>query len=152
LVYFIGEAPGAEEEKKQEQFVGESGQLLRPRIPERWRPYVRWNNTLNCRPPKNRTPEHQEVECCRPRWTVDIEQCKPEAIFGFGGIPLHAFTGFSGITLWRGRRMPLRVGTHACWYYPMLHPSYVLRNRRSDDRDRGGKFIGSEEERMFVFD
>lgn len=330
LILIIGEAPGKDEQRKASQFVGESGRLIRPRIPAAWLPDIRWTNTVHCRPPKNRTPERAEIECfpagtlvrpvgellavyrrwyvgslvkvctasgkvltgspkhpvvtqrgliglgelvesdylsctpnsrgtlsgdpdvdnipapieevfstlaqvgvvqrvhgavvdfhgdgmegqvdivgaegklvapcerghaiplvveldpvvsvefigdfrghlynlhtssgrylannilvsncCRPRWQTDIEETKPHAIFGCGNVPLQAITGFTGITVWRGRRMPVRIGSHACWYYPMWHPSYLLRQRRGQDRDLDGTFIGSEDERMFVFD
>jgi len=156
LILFIGEAPGKEEQRTGEQFVGESGQLLRPRIPEEWLPDIRWTNTVHCRPSygngHNRTPEHDEIECCRPRWVADIERTKPKAIFAFGNVPLLAITNFTGITLWRGRRLPVRIGSHVCWLYPMLHPAHILRQRRDEDRGKDARFVGSEEERMFEFD
>src|SRR3990167_5787774 len=63
LVYMLGEAPGSEEDKQGRQFVGESGALLRPLIPERYRKLVRWNNVVRTRPQNNRTPTHVEIEC-----------------------------------------------------------------------------------------
>src|SRR5690606_36706952 len=53
------------------------------------------------------------------------------AIFGFGNVPLQWVVGQQGVTLWRGRRLPVRVGSHTCWYYPMLHPAYLVRGRRN---------------------
>lgn len=144
MVYILGEAAGKNEIEQQEQFVGESGQLLRAHIPRQFLGKVRFNNTARCRPPKNRTPERAEIECCRPSVISDIEQSRPIAIFGFGNVPLDWVSGFNGITLWRGRKTPVKVGTHTCWYYPMLHPAYLLRQRRRDEP--------SEEERMFKFD
>lgn len=142
LVYMIGEAPGATEIEEGEQFVGASGQLLRPRIPRAYRGKLRWNNVVRSRPPNNRTPERAEIESCRPSIVADIEASKPKAIFGFGSVPLNWVSGFSGVSLWRGRRMPVKVGKHACWYYPMFHPSYLLRQGRN----------GSEDERIFRMD
>lgn len=144
LVYILGEASGRTEVEEGEQFVGESGQLLRSNIPRAFRSRVRFNNTIESHPPANRTPEPIEIECCRPRVAGDIERTKPKAIFGFGNVPLAWATEFNGITVWRGRRTPVRIGNHTCWYYPMLHPAYLLRQRRRDSM--------SEEERMFVFD
>lgn len=146
LVYVLGEAPGATEDMRNEQFVGESGRLLRSNIPERFKGRLRFNNTVRCRPPDNRTPTEIEVECCRPSIVSDIEATKPVAIFGFGNVPLEWVThgGYNGITLWRGRRMPVKVGNHTCWYYPLFHPSFILhlRSQRPD----------SEEERVFKRD
>lgn len=144
LVYILGEAPGKTEEEERSQFTGESGQLLRAHIPRKYRDQLRYNNVIRSRPPANRTPERVEIEACRPSVTRDIERTKPKAIFGFGNVPLEWVSGFSGITLWRGRKMPVKVGSHTCWYYPMLHPAYLLRQRRQHGP--------SEEERMFAFD
>src|ERR1035437_5591402 len=145
LIYVLGEAPGADEVDEQEQFVGESGQLLRAHIPRRFKDQIRFNNVVRSRPPSSATPDRVIVECCRPSVIKDIEQSKPKVILGFGNVPLEWVSGFNGVTLWRGRHMPVKVGSHTCWYYPMLHPSYLLRQRRNDG-------VGSEEERMFKFD
>lgn len=127
VVYILGEAPGSNEDKVGEQFVGDAGEYLRPEIPKRWRSKVRWNNTIRCHPPKNRNPLPIEIECCR-QWIVeDIERSKPRAIFGFGNVPLNWMMGRTGMGLWRGRRIPVRVGTHECWFFPMYHPSYAMR-------------------------
>lgn len=150
LIYVIGEAPGAEEIKDGRQFIGESGQLLRPRLPRRFRSLIRWNNVVRSRPPKNRTPVWKEIECCRPSVIADIEASKPKVVFGFGNVPLHWATGQSTISNWRGRRTPVKIGNHVCWYYAFTHPSYLLRIRRGHDLEPTD--IGSEEERMFVLD
>ncbi|HVX91205.1 MAG TPA: uracil-DNA glycosylase family protein, partial [Candidatus Paceibacterota bacterium] len=122
LVYMLGEGPGENEVEQQEQFVGASGKLLRAHIPRAFLSKVRFNNVVRSRPPKNATPEKVEIECCRPSVRADIERSKPRAIFGFGNVPLEWVSDFSGVTYWRGRRMPIKVGSHTCWYYPMLHP------------------------------
>lgn len=149
LVYMLGEAPGELEDERGKQFVGPSGQILRARIPEDWSPHIRWNNVVRTKPPKNRTPEFLEIESCRPSVIKDIEESKPVAIFGFGNIPLEWVSGYSGIYKWRGRRMPVKVGKHTCWFYPMLHPSGILRKRKYE---MSPTKIGSEDERAFVFD
>lgn len=152
LVYILGEAPGADEIKYGKQFIGKSGRLLRSRIPERWLDKIRWNNVVRSHPPKNRDPEREEIEACRPSIEADIEATKPLVIFGFGNIPLTWVSGFTGILLWRARRMPVRVGKHECWYYPMLHPAYLLRQGRRQNTEMSDTEIGSEAERMFVLD
>lgn len=152
LVYILGEAPGAAEDKDGEnQFIGDSGQLLRARIPKAWLPRIRWNNVVRTRPPKNRTPEPIEIECCRPSVEKDIVKTKPKAIFGFGNIPLHwAVDTNLGVTEWRGRRLPVNIGGHECWYYPMLHPAFLY--RKKEGKNTKPSYIGSEDERAFVFD
>lgn len=152
VVYCVGEAPGSEEDAAGEQFIGRSGRLLRANIPDSWLPKIRWSNSIRCRPAAqfslgtgNREPDKVELECCRPRREHDIELTKPKAIFGFGSVPLGAFLGQSGITVWRGRRAVVRVGSHSCWYYPILHPTDVLRLMNKG-------LWGEEQYRTFKFD
>lgn len=152
IVYILGEAPGEQEDRQGKQFVGDSGELLRPWIPVKWLDYIRWNNVVRTRPPKNQTPDKTIVECCRPSIIRDLERTKPLAIFGFGNVPLNWATGQSGIYKWRGRRLPVQVGRHTCWYYPMLRPAGILRGFYKGFRRQGPYDIGSENHRAFIFD
>jgi uracil-DNA glycosylase family 4 len=132
------------EDREGRQFVGPSGQFLRPFFPGRLRAKVRWNNSLNCRPPNNRDPDKTELECCRPRIEEDIERTRPIAVFGFGAVPLSWADKPGGISMWRGRRFPIQIGRHACWYYPMQHPAFFLRAKKGN--------WPSDEEIAFRFD
>lgn len=129
LVYFLGEAPGADEDKQGKPFVGKAGSILRMRLEPEWLPLIRWNNVVRTRPPDNRDPTRAEMEACRPSIIRDIVATKPKAIFGFGNIPLKWATGQAKITIWRGRRFPIDVGGHKCWFFPMYHPSYIAHTR-----------------------
>lgn len=144
LIYILGEAPGEKEDLSGRQFVGQSGKYLRDRIPKQWQKKIRWNNTIRCRPPNNRNPLPQEIECCRPLQQSDIEEFKPEVIILVGGVPTNWMFGSSraGIYAWRGRYVPVKLGDHVCWAYPILHPSGVL--RRSGD-----VHFQSETEKLF---
>lgn len=136
-VYILGEAPGRDEIKEGRAFVGMAGKMLRKHIPERWRDdkLLRWNNCLKSRPPDNRTPTPIELAACRGYLEDDIVATRPKAIFGFGAVPL-SWMGLAetGITAWAGRYTPVRIRDHVCWYFPMMHPSYV--NRVNDDNYR----------------
>ena len=150
VVYILGEAPGAQEDKKGEPFVGPAGRVLRSRIPSTWEGKLRYSNVVRTRPPKNREPTQLEIECCRLSVISDIEATKPKAIFGFGNIPLFWALKQTGISKWRGRYVPIRVGTHSCWFFPMFHPSYILRGRKftpHNPRDHG-----SDDEFVFARD
>lgn len=154
LVYILAEAPGRTEDEEDTQLVGESGVLVRARIPRDFKKSVRFNNVVRTRPPDNREPTRVEVECCRPSIIKDIEQTKPVAIFGFGNVPLEWVMPdgtLQGVSMWRGRRMPVKVGSHTCWYFPFTHPAYILR-QRGKKRDFPATAICSEEERMFALD
>jgi uracil-DNA glycosylase family 4 len=135
IVYILGEAPGREEDEKGKQFVGKAGRRLRRQIPDDWLKYIRWNNCVRTRPPGNKTPGRVELECCRPSIVRDIEATQPRAILGFGNIPLEWAINEKGITMWRGRRMPLKVGNHTCWFFPIVHPSYVNRRATEGEKD-----------------
>jgi DNA polymerase len=141
LIYILGEAPGRTEDEKGRQFVGESGQFLRERIPDGDVP-IRWNNTIRCRPPKNRTPVENEIECCRPFQVEDIEAKRPRVVIVTGNVPLQwAVPGATrGITAWRGRLVPAKIGSHVCWVYPILHPSGIIRSGGD-----GGAISGDDE-------
>jgi uracil-DNA glycosylase family 4 len=115
----------SQEDQEGKQFVGSSGHLLRSHIPEGFLDFIRWTNTIHCRPPENRNPTHDEMEFCRSRVVSDIEKTQPEFIFGFGGVPL-SWAGRSGIGTWRGRYFPLQVGTHKLWYFAFHHPAFLL--------------------------
>ena len=148
-VYILGEAPGEQEDEDGRHFVGKSGKVLRVQLekyPATWGDEtVRWNNVVRTRPLNNDTPERTEIECCRPSVEKDIAASKPVAIFGFGNIALHWATKQSGIQAWRGRRTPVKIGGHRCWFFPMMHPAALLRLRKRD-----GSI--SEMERAFQFD
>lgn len=145
-MYNIGEAPGKEEDARNEQFSpkGESGKLLRKHanrilgddfVDEK----VRWNNCVRCRPPKNRTPSIYEVASCRQSIEQDIMATKPKIIVGYGGVPLRAFKEAEGITYWRGRLTPVKVGDFVTWYYPMLHTAFLLRKAQDDEDEYESK-------------
>lgn len=153
-ILIIGEAPGRQEDERGKQFIGKSGQLIRRRIPRDMEASIRWTNAIRCRPPDNRTPDSIEMSCCYPKLQRDTEQTKPRAIFGFGAIPLYQIVNpdskHRSISLWRGRKLPVKVGNHVCWYFPFYHPAYVLRTRRFDPKDLNS--YGSDEDFAFAFD
>lgn len=147
-IYILGEAPGEQEDIKGVPFVGAAGRVLRLRIPENALEYIRWNNCVRTRPPGNRTPSFIEIECCRPSVVRDIEKTKPKVIIGFGNVPLHWALKETGITLWSGRRVPVKIGNHTCWFYPVVHPSAILHSRKFTPRNSNE--YGSDNEFTFA--
>jgi len=156
IIYMLGEAPGKKEIDHQKPFIGPAGKVLRFRIPEKWDKKLRWNNCVRSRPfdrkkpSVDRPPLPVEIECCRPSVERDIEKTKPRAIFGFGNVPLNWALKQSGVTKWNGRRIPIKIGKHACWFFPMMHPSYVLRSRKFTPSSK--KDYGSDTEFVFAKD
>lgn len=128
-IYILGEAPGKNEDEEGRQFIGKTGQLLRQELGEAFqgRLKFRYNNCCRCRPPNNRTPTIVEQERCRNSVTADIEACKPEVVIGVGAVALRWATNETTISYWHGRMMPVKIGNHECWFYPITHPSFVQR-------------------------
>ena len=88
---FIGEAPGAEEDKQGEPFVGESGKLLDKMIVAMgWtRESVYIDNVLKCRPPNNRDPRAAEVQACENFLAQQIQAVQPAVIVTLGKPAAH---------------------------------------------------------------
>ncbi len=124
---FVGEAPGEDEDKKGEPFVGRAGQLLTKIIEAigMTREQVYIANVIKCRPPNNRNPEPDEVDSCEPFLFRQIAVIKPKVI-----VPLGKFAAQSllktvdPITRLRGRQFEYRGAI----LIPTFHPAYLLRN------------------------
>ncbi len=136
---FIGEAPGADEDRQGEPFVGRAGQLLTQIIEagmklKRSEVYIA--NVLKCRPPGNRNPQPVEVETCSPYLIRQIELVQPKVIMALGSFAAQMLLDTkTGITRLRGEfhacNVPgLRVPPHRTppVIMPTYHPAYLLRN------------------------
>ncbi len=124
---FIGEGPGAEEDRQGRPFVGAAGQLLEKIIQAMGlrREEVYIANVVKCRPPNNRDPEEDEVAACEPFVRRQIQAVGPEVIVSLGRVALHAlFRSREPLTRVRGRWRD--YGGIALM--PTLHPAYLLRN------------------------
>ncbi|MEM1025306.1 MAG: uracil-DNA glycosylase [Myxococcota bacterium] len=125
---FIGEGPGADEDRQGEPFVGKAGQLL-TRIIEKGmgmsRSEVYIANIVKCRPPNNRDPEPDEVESCEPFLQAQIQVVQPKVLVALGKYAAQTLLGVqTPISRLRGRwakyqGIPLM---------PTFHPAYLLRN------------------------
>lgn len=129
---FVGEGPGEEEDLQGLPFVGRAGQLLTQMINNTAakegmqvrREHVYICNVVKCRPPKNRTPEPDEMEICGQFLYRQLSVIRPRAICALGATAAKALLGTKeGITKLRGR-----------WHMwrdipvmPTYHPSYLLR-------------------------
>lgn len=150
LVYMLGGVPGEQEDERGRIFASAAGDMLRWRTPRDWWDYLRFGKVLRCRTPKDRKPTSIEVECCRPFLERDIARSEPVAIFGFGNTVLNWLIGESDIHKWRGRRVPVNVGGHLCWFFPMYDPAFVLEQQRYEPRSRD--HYGSEFDFALSFD
>jgi len=124
---FIGEAPGADEDRQGEPFVGRAGKLLDKMIFAMGlrREDVYITNIVKHRPPQNREPRADEVETCRPYLEQQIEIIKPRIICTLGRPASNAMLGTSAaMSDLRGR------WTHCgeIAVMPTYHPAYLLRS------------------------
>ena len=129
-VMFIGEAPGADEDREGKPFVGVSGQLLDRMMAaiglDRTSVYI--TNILPWRPPGNRKPSPAEVLSCRPFVDRHIALVKPKVLVFVGGTSASTLLDTSkGITRLRGRWTSYTVNGVEIPALPILHPDYLLR-------------------------
>ncbi|MDP6794432.1 MAG: uracil-DNA glycosylase [Verrucomicrobiota bacterium] len=132
---FIGEAPGQDEDREGEPFVGAAGQLLTKIIEatELDRDKVYIANILKCRPDTpgkvygNRKPRPDEMETCFPWVKRQIEIIQPKVMVALGGTAVEGLLGkmTTGITRLRGNWQAYR----GVPVMPTFHPSYLLRNQ-----------------------
>lgn len=124
---FFGEAPGADEDRQGEPFVGRAGQLLNKIIDamglKREEVYIL--NVLKCRPPDNRAPLDDEIENCRGFFERQLEVLQPEFICCLGASAAKTLlhSAFS-LGKMRGRFYDVRGAQVVVTY----HPAYLLRN------------------------
>ncbi len=130
-VMFVGEAPGAEEDRVGKPFMGRSGQLLDRMMAaiglDRSSAYIA--NIVPWRPPGNRNPTPQEVTICRPFIERQITLANPEYLVSLGAPATQTLTGTKdGILRARGRWFPYRLGDgREIKALATLHPAYLLR-------------------------
>jgi uracil-DNA glycosylase family 4 len=129
----VGEAPGEQEDRQGEPFVGAAGQLLdamlralgltRGEAPPERAVYIA--NTLKCRPPRNRNPEPEEMQRCEPFLVRQIALVRPRIILAMGRFAVQALLRSDEPV---GR---LRGRVHRYEGVPLVvtyHPAYLLRN------------------------
>lgn len=125
----VGEAPGADEDRQGEPFVGRAGQLLNSMIRalgfQREQVYIA--NVLKCRPPGNRDPQPHEVRCCLPYLQRQIALLNPKIILCVGRIAAQNLLATdTPIGKLRGKLYRLEpTGTPVVVTY---HPAYLLRS------------------------
>jgi len=153
---FVGEAPGEQEDKRGEPFVGAAGQLLDKMIEAMgWtRDTVYIANTTKCRPPGNRNPQTDELEQCMPFLHAQIASIAPRIIVALGRPASNQLLGVDApISALRGRfhDYPLTSGRHNLKIMPTFHPAYLLRD---PDKKRAAwadlKLVMAELERLGI--
>lgn len=128
-VMFVGEGPGAEEDRQGLPFVGAAGKLLDAMLAAiglSREAGVFIANTVKCRPPRNRTPEAAEMDACSPYLKRQIELVQPRLLVALGRPAAQVLLGDAEVRINAARGKLFRYGDT-----PVLvsyHPAYLLRN------------------------
>jgi uracil-DNA glycosylase len=126
---FVGEAPGANEDRQGLPFVGQAGKLLDTLLGDIGlsRPDVFVANVLKCRPPGNRDPHPAEIEACQDYLLRQVELIEPRVICTLGNFATKLLRGDpTGITRLHGREEIRVIGRRAVRLYPIFHPAAAL--------------------------
>jgi uracil-DNA glycosylase len=127
---FVGEAPGAEEDRQGLPFVGRAGALLTELLGEIGLPRedVWITNVLRCRPPGNRDPQPLEVESCQPYTHGQIQLIRPRVIATLGNFATRLLTGTrTPISRVRGTPQVHTIAGLPVFLMPLFHPAAALR-------------------------
>ena len=136
---FVGEAPGADEDKRCEPFVGKAGQLLTKIVQTMGftRDTVYIANILKCRPDTpgqavgNRKPTAGEMKTCLPYLLAQLDIIQPKVIVALGATAVEGLLGETGgITRLRGHWREFR----GVPVMPTYHPAYLLRNEALSEK------------------
>jgi uracil-DNA glycosylase family 4 len=126
---FIGEAPGANEDKQGLPFVGQAGKLLDKLLVEIGleRSDVFIANTVKCRPPNNRGPHPHEIEACNDYLRRQVELIEPNVICTLGNFSTKLLRRDpTGISRLHGQDEVRMLGSRAIRLYPLYHPAAAL--------------------------
>ena len=124
---FVGEAPGRDEDRQGEPFVGRAGQLLTKIIASigLTREDVYIANVVKCRPPNNRNPQLDEVHTCEPFLFRQLDVLRPKVVVALGAFAIHTLLGTDrAISRLRGHVYEYRGAK----LVPTFHPAFLLRS------------------------
>ena len=130
---FVGEAPGAEEDRQGLPFVGRAGQFLNQLLEGvgMKRDGVWICNVLKCRPPGNRDPQPEEIDSCRPWLEQQVDLIQPRIIATLGNFATKLLTANpTGITKVHGTPQEHVIGGRSLYVLPLFHPAAGLRTPR----------------------
>jgi DNA polymerase len=137
---FVGEAPGAEEDRQGLPFVGRAGGLLNELLEGigMSREDVFIANVLKSRPPGNRDPQPLEIEACRPYLFEQVRLIEPKVVCTLGNFATKLLSGNpSGITRVRGTPQVHNLGGRTVFLLPLFHPAAALRTPAVKETLRG---------------
>lgn len=130
-IMFVGEAPGAEEDRQGRPFVGRSGKMVDRLLELNGldREEIFITNVVACRPPGNRTPRVGEIRAHAPWLEEQIRLVSPSLIVTLGRVALTYFLPGAKITEVRGTPHTIERNGRSITLLPLFHPSAALRRR-----------------------
>jgi len=130
-VIFVGEAPGRNEDKNGEPFIGVAGKKLSIALDEAGisRDEVYITNIVKCRPPNNRVPNTDERDTCKEYLKQEISIIKPKIICILGNTAFNSILGGSEITKFRGKV----AQKDNQLYFLTIHPAATIYNQKLID-------------------
>lgn len=134
-ILVLGDAPSSEEDLGGKQFIGKIGRILRDNLPRRHLDRIAFQHAVRCHPTNNHVPTVKEVHACSVHLDADIDALPLKVIIGAGAVPLHKYFPGAQIMKLHGTRFPVRTKRGPVWYYPVLHPSFLLHLAEERDRD-----------------
>jgi len=127
---FIGEAPGATEDKTGLPFVGKAGKLL-DRFLKHFEmdrnKYIVINNVIKCRPPGNRTPMLNEINNCFPYLIDELNTYNPKVVVLLGTTAMKSVLGDTTDII--SKKRGTYIIDNGRVYFFTYHPSYLLKNK-----------------------
>lgn len=143
----IGEAPGAEEDRRGEPFVGAAGKLLDNMLRaiglDRTTVFIA--NVLKCRPPANRDPRPEEIQACSAYLNAQVRHIRPRVILALGKVSAQALLQ-SSAPLKAMRERWHTAGPEQTPVMVTYHPAYLL--RRPDDKARAWRDLCAVRDRL----
>lgn len=145
-IFFVGEAPGAQEDAEGRPFVGRSGEILNAMLAqaELQRADVFIANVVRCRPPGNRNPRAGEIRACAGWLKMQLDLVHPRIVVPLGRVALQHFLPGASVTELQGSPTPVDYGGRTLTLYPLFHPSAILRDPRKM-ADYAARFRGLAE-------
>ncbi len=130
VLYILGAAPSLRDDQTGDWMSDKAGREIVRMLPRNADRYTRYGGIIQCATDTVSVGQH-EVECCRGRVVQDIEESRPLVILGIGDAPLGWAAQVDAYApKFRGTLLVVKVGSHVCWYYPVMYPNYVFKESK----------------------
>ena len=137
LVYILGPYPRAVDDSSGQHYAGAPGEYLFDALPN-WAPDVtRYGYCVRTLPKRKKgsyVVKPQYIECFRAAVRADIAKSKPKVVLGLGELPLSWMLGLKNVAGLRGKRYPVDIEGHQCWFLPTMAPEWLVAAKMQEDQ------------------